>query len=400
MFYIIKGKNAEVIELNSIKTSIKPPKYYDGDNVIKKRLAEAWQMVDEKFLSKDEPVVFTTPTIMSGVGKGNQGYLAPRILDVKTNKGVVRVAWCDSIDESNGKLVYHPTHLDVNPSLKTMELGESDIEKILFMICFNPFVVTAGNPITKLVDKEKEAEQFQEKEESAGVINYWLFNNYSKLYNSEPLIETLCSVWGIAQAGKYTLARKKQMLAEAVRAADKRGDLEYNLKAFDTFCRKLEEGSDTKEVETLAIIQKCVDKKIIAYKGTPDFKWFLLGEDGKSLKTLCKVPPQEEKFNRKVLKVHLLRTSDDMEILEAALGMIKGADEEEKVLILRKVLPPEGEITAQFLENEIDRFDAMKLYWYFIGAPGTKSKAEMLPELIQLMVIEKKYPSKWELKEK
>jgi len=377
--------NGVVLDLSTVKSHAGV--YYEGVDEIKSLFAGAWKEIDRKFLNKAEPVVFRTPGIKSGVGKGNQGYAYPRIVDHKTKKGKVRIAWADDMKVENGKTVYSPILRSIGINEKTLRLGEDDIEEILFMFLFNPEVVTPKNPIgrTFLEDKEADALKYEENETSSAVVSYWLFRKESPFYANEVKISTLCLAWGVNPDNK-SITYKKQLLAEAVKRAEKRNDLEFNFKAFDAVCAKLKDGGDTRDVDILALIQKCTNNRIIKYDADA-LAWVLLGMDGNKLKTLCKVPPTMVEVRKNVLKKHLLVSPDDVHTLQSSLSDDPAPSSMDKVML--SVAIPDV-VTPDFIETVLTWPDKKALYKFFgYEVPGAKLE-QIHPVLIEYLVIQKR----------
>ena len=127
--------NHQYVALETLKTP--DGKYYDGKDETRKLIADTWKELDKRFnLEGGGKVVFKTPGIKSGAGKGNMGYSYPRIATHKTTRGKITVAWADDKTEVDGKAIYTPISDKIRQAEKTLTLGQDDIEKILFMYLF------------------------------------------------------------------------------------------------------------------------------------------------------------------------------------------------------------------------------------------------------------------------
>jgi len=397
MFYEIRGNQEIPIPLDSIK--LPDGGWYSDDpkntDELKLKIDSVYRMVWDKFLGKDEPVVFKTPGIKSGLGKGNLGYSFPRIVDIPTKAGRRRVAWCDTIEEEGGKKKYLPVRFQIGTSQKTMILGTEDIELILAMFLINQDLNTPQNLSgrTFLEDKEAEAEKFEIEESKGAIIHYWLFTKGIGFCSDEPRVNNLCLAWGIPNPQKLTLARKKQLLSEKIKESEKKNELNYNLAAFNEACKKMADGDDIRDIEILSAIQQCMDKKIIAYNDAPDFRWIMLDVSGKMLKTICKVQPPQSPQARTILKNYLINHPDEADEIIDLLG---NPDEKaENVVKLYRPLPEV--VTKEWLKDDLmgdmnGWVDAKNLFKYFGGNPSLAKKETLIPFLIQKMVDEGKRP--------
>ena len=405
MFYIIEGKNHIPVPLSAIK--LEGNHFYGekaGDNdEIKKMISNCYQEVQRKFFNVGESVIFKTPGIKSGIGKGNQGYSIPRLFDVKTSRGPKRMAWVDTISDGSGldagRIIYDPFTFDIYPKDKTLTLGESDIEKIIFMMLFNPHLITPKNPIgrTYLEDKEEEALKYEATEAENAIIHYWLFTQGVGFYADDSRVTTLCHAWGIPNIEKWSLARKKQLLAENVKVAERKHDLQYGRQALNDACKKLSDGSDIKDVEILSLIQRCVDRKVIKYYEAPDFAWKMLAKDGKALKKIITVPPQQTNMSRAVLKDYLLRSPEDVDQLYSSISDPDTEPSKFDVVELKNPLP--DEITEDWIKDDADYNDLKKIYRYFGGTEITASRETIVPFVVSKIVMEGAQVP-WKLKEK
>jgi hypothetical protein len=388
-FYI----NDQIVDLNTIR--MVNDKWYDGPDEVKKMLAGAWKEIENRFISKGQPIVFITPGIKSGGGKGNQGYKYPRVTTVKTRKGKVKVAWAEDQYVENGKTLYRPVSRDIGPNEKTLRLNpQEDIEEILFMFLFNPFLIGPAHPSGKtyLEDKEAEAEKYAETETNSAIISYWLYRKESPFYANDTKVTTLCLAWGINPDGR-SLVYKKQLLAEDVKKAERRNDKEYGLDALNAACERLKEGQDVRDIEAMALIQQSIQKRIIRFD-EDRVAWMLLGGEGSPLKTLCKVPPQQVTQNRQVLSRYLIANPEDLHTLESAVGAEQGPGRQE-VAELTVELPED--VTEEYILNVMNWTDKRNIYKY-LGYDVRKSTLETInPVLIEYFIIQgKRLP--WVLK--
>lgn len=362
-------------------------KYYEGNDPVKNIFSDKWREMDEMFLSKGEPVVFITPGIKSGNGPGSQGYSYPRVVDYKTPKGPIRIAWADELKVENGVNVYKPISQSIGINQKTLTLIAEDIEEILFMSLFCPFLSNEKNPWNRtfLQDKEADAKKYEETESNSAVLSYWLFRPESPIYADEVQISTLCLAWGVNPDNK-SIKRKKQMLSEAVKYADRKNDPEFNMSAFNAICEKLKDGQDTKAIDIMALMQKCINEKVIKFDAEK-FAWVLLGTDGKSLKTLCKVPPQLAATSKNVIKKFLLSSPDDVSILQASVSTSEALPSKYDICSLSAPIPED--ITAEYIENEMPWHDKLSIYT-FLGNDRNGASSDVVdPVLIECMIVRK-----------
>lgn len=387
MYYI----NDQVLDLNSIK--ITDPAtgrvtYQYGTDQIKKLIANAWQELDERYFNKGEKLVFRTPGIRAaGSVKGNMGYSYPRSVSVKTNKGKVTVRWCEDVVEEEGRKVYKPVSRRIGQEQRTLHLSADDIEEAIWMYLFNPHIVKPGNPIgrTFLEDKEADAAKYAELETKNSVVAYWLYYESSPFYADEIRLDTIGLAWGENIEGK-SIPYKKQKIAEAVKHGEKQGNPEYNMKAFDDVCRKMADGQDVRNVELMALIQRCIGRKVIRLDDQ-EFQWNIMAEDGRTkMKTICKVPPQAMTQARAILRQHLLANPDDANILRSALADEPMPSKFEKVT-LEKALPPPGEINEEFIRSEMSFNDMKKLWQYFGYDWHEATKVKCIPVLIEKLIL-------------
>lgn len=400
MYYI----NEQLVDLNSIKVTdptTRKVSYQYGNDEVKRMIANAWRELDERFWSKNEKVIFRTPGIRTaGSVKGNMGYAYPRAVSIKTNKGKVSVRWCEDVVEEEGKKVYKPAIHRIGQEQRVIYLGPDDVEEAIWMFLFNPHLVKPGNPVgrTFLDDKEADAAKYAETETKNSVVAYWLYYESSPLFNDEIKLDTIGLAWGVNTEGK-SVQYKKQLIAEAVKAAEKRGNVEFNMKAFDEVCRKLADGQETRNVDTMALIQRCISRKVIRFD-EDQFAWIILGEDGKTkMKTICKVQPAAVSQSRSILRQHLIGNPDDASILRSALSEEPVQSKYEKVP-LSKPLPPPGEITEEYIRNEIPFNPDMKRLWNYFGYDYHEaSKEKCIPVLVEKLVLNK-VEVPWELRVK
>jgi hypothetical protein len=386
--------NHTILDLNTVK--LPNGDFYVGTDEIKMKFAEAWKELEKRFWNKGEDVIFVTPGIKSGSGKGNQGYWAPRVVNVNTKKGSVRIAWADDMKVEGGQTVYTPISFRIGVNEKVLTCTKDDLEVALFMFMFNNEVISETRPQgrTYLQDFEAEAKKYEETETNAAIISYWLFRKESPFYMDEVRISTLCLAWGVNPENKSNTYRK-QLLAEAVKKNDRLKNPEFDMKAFDTICRKLSEGQDIRDVEIMSLIQKCIIRKVIRYDDQK-FAWVFLGMDGNILKTICKVPPQNVSKNRDLLKKHLIGNPDDVETLLASIGGEPTPSRFDEVA-LTKALPED--VTREYIEKDMGWTDMKKIY-VFITQENTTgmAKEQIIPRLIEFFVVQKK-TIPWRLKE-
>jgi len=382
--------NNQPLSWDTIK--LQDGKWYSGPDEIKTLLANTWREIEQKFFHNGESVIFNTPGMLTaGRGKGNQGYAYPRVVRHRTKKGPATIAWADEKKENkDGTITYSPISKVVSPDKRCMRLGEDDIEEIIWMILFNPFVVKPGNPTgrTFLEDKEADALKYAESETNSAVISYWLFREESPFYNSPQKLSTLCLAWGVNPEGK-SITYMKQLLAEAVKKAEKRGELEFNLKAFNSVCEKIKDGQDTRTVDALALIQLCINKHVIRLDNET-FRWTLLGLDGKTvIKTVCKIPPQSIGQAKGILKAHLIANPDDYSMLSAAANNEPMEGKNDRV-ILSAPMPSPEEITEDYLTNDLSWAEKKRVYRLLGHEPRSATLEQIMPILIEYFIIQKK----------
>lgn len=380
--------NENALDLNTIK--LPNGTYYSGADEIKLMFAGAWEEIDKKFFYKGQKVIFKTPGIKSGNGKGNQGYGMPRVVKYKTRKGMATIAWADDIIKENNKVRYSPILKRIGLNEKTLILGPEDIEQVLFMFLFNPEMNSVKNPLgsTFLEDKEAEAMKYAEKETQSAVVSYWLFREESPFYSNETRISTLCLAWGINPENK-SIIYKKQLLAEAIKSSEKKNDPEFNLKAFNKICEKMKDGQDTKEIEVMALIHKCVLNNVIKFD-KDKLAWVLLGPEGKSLKTICKVPPPMVNVSKNVIKKYLLTAPDDVQVLQAAADM-DSLDMNSDFVELSVPLPDPEEMTEEFITGDSLSWHDKKALFKFLGNDTKHATKETIhPILIEYFVLNKR----------
>ena len=380
-FYI----NDQVLDFNTLKTA--DGSFYKGNDEIKGLLAGAWEEIEKKFFKKGIKVIFKTPGIRSGIGKGNQGYSYSRSVSYPTRKGKVRVTWADNQVNEGGQIKYTPVLKRMGLNHKTLILGPEDIEEILFMYLFNTHLISPKNPSgrTYLEDKEVDALKYEEAEKDAAVVSYWLFRKESPLYANEPMISTLCLAWGINPDNK-SISYRKQLLAEAVKRCEKKKELEFNLSAFNKVCEKLKDGQDTTDIDIMALIQKCISGKVIKYE-QDKLSWVLLGIEGNVLKTICKVPPQMVNSNRNVLKKHLMGSPDDVQTLRSAVSD-ESIPSRHDQCVLSAPLP--DDVTLEYIENEMSWHDKKRIYKFLGHDPQGKNMDTIQPILIEYFVVQKR----------
>lgn len=387
--------NDQLIDLNTIK--LNDGKFYQGQDEIKTLIAGAWKEIEDRFFSKGESVVFKTPGIKSGGGKGNQGYSYPRGVSHKTRKGKINIVWAEDVEERGGKKYYSPVSKRIDVTKKTLTLGQDDIEEILYMFLFNPMVIRPGklSGKTYLEDKEADAVKYAESETNAAVISYWLFREESPFFASQPKLATLCLAWGVNPDGK-SVNYLKQLLAEAVKKAEKRNEIEFNLKAFNSVCEKIKDGQSTRDVDAMALIQQCIIKRIIRFDDER-FAWTLLGLDGKQvIKTILKVPPQQVGVSKALLKAHLVKSPDEYEMLRSAAGNEPVVTKHDRVL-LSVALPEPDQITEDFLASDLSWADKKALYKYLGHDPRSANLEQIAPVLSEYFILQKRTVP-WEIK--
>ena len=375
----------QILDLNTIR--LQDGTWYKGVDEVKQLLSNTWREVDERFFKKGLKVVFRTPSIRSGNGKGNQGYSYPRAVSYKTRKGKVKIAWADDKKEVDGQIVYSPILKRIGVDQKTMVLDENDIEEILFMLLFNPNVVTPQRPSgrTFLEDLEAEALKYEESETNAATLSYWLFRKESPFYADDKKLNVLCLAYGINPENKSTVY-KKQLLAEAVKRAERKNELEYNLKAFNNMCEKLKDGQETREIEIMALIQKAINGRAIKFD--PDkMAWVLLGIDGNFIKIICRVPPQLLATNKVVLKKHLMESRDDVQVLQSAVNEEPQPSKMDRAL-LQAPLPEE--ITEEYIESTMTWPDKKAIYKFIGYEPRNATAAQINPVLVDYFITQGK----------
>lgn len=387
--------NGDPLDLRTLRNDDGKFIALDSTDEIKKLFCDAWKELDYRFWSKNIPVEFRTPSIMSGGGPGNRGYSYPRSLNYKTKKrGTVNIAWADERVSEDGKLVYKPVSRLIGVNEKTLLLDQDDVEEALFMWLFNPMVVRKDNPsgMTFLVDREEDARVYAEKETKSAVIAYWLYREESPLYENDKAIGTLCLAYGISPENK-TITYQKQLLSNAVKNAEAHKDPEFGFNGFNSICEKLRDGQDTKDVDTLALIQRCTNAHIIEYD-KDKLVWVLLDEQSRPVKTICKVPPQQVSSSRLVLKRHLMASADDFSTLVSAAGGDPRPAKSDKIA-LSIGLP--DELTEDWIENTMPWPDKKKVYTFIKGDGTHATKETVVPTLIEYFITQKK-TIQWELK--
>lgn len=387
MAYYING---QILDFNTLR---KPAGgWYDGDEEIKKIIAGAWQELHTKFWSKGLPAVFITPGIRSGGIKGNQGYSVPRSVAVKTKKGNITVAWAEEVKEENGRKVYMPVSERIRIEDRTLMLSETEIEKAIWMHAFNPARIGDGRigGKTFLQDLEAEALKYAETETNAAVISYWLFRQESFLFTNEIKLSVLCLAYGINPDGK-SLAYKKQLLAEAVKKAEKHSDPEFGLNAFNRMCEQMKDGQDTRLVDCQALVQKASNRRVIKFD-EDKFEWQLLAEDGKTkVKTICKVNPQQKTNAKVILRQKLMESPDEYDMIAMALSTDEEVSElrGDKVKVSTALLDP-ADMSESFITGTLTWHDRKRLYQALGHDPRSKTDAEITPVLIEYFVLQRR----------
>jgi hypothetical protein len=349
---------------------------------VKQLLSNAWQEIDRKFFSKNLPVVFRTPGIKSGMGKGSQGYSYPRSTWVKTkSQGRIRVSWYDTKETKDNVTEYKPAGKRIGMEEKTLTLGPNDIEEVLFMWLFNPNVVMPGgrmNGKTFLEDREMEAMKYEEAETAASAVSYFLFFKESPFYSDEDKIDKLCLAWGIDPSNK-TITFRKQLLAEAVKKGEKNKELDFNFAAFNKRCEQLRDGNDTRELDTMALIQKAINRAVIKFD-KDKIEWQLIGIDGNSLKTICKVPPQSIDKAKVVLRRHLIENPENVEYIKIGLDEPQAPSRHDRVK-LKENLPEV--VDEEYILNVMTWPTKKALYQYLGYDARAKTMADIHPVLIE-----------------
>lgn len=379
--------NHQYVSLETIKS--RDGKFYDGPEEIKRLLADTWREFDRRFFSKGLKCVFITPGIRTGIGKGNRGYSMPRVVQHKTSRGFITVAWADDLKTENGKHIYNPIGFSINEVRRTMTLDQSDIEQILFMYLFNPSMIRPGKlgGKTYLEDKEQEAIDFAMKEVANAVVAYWLYREESPLFDNEEKLATLSRVYGINPTGKSNIYIK-QLITEAVRRFENRNDPEFNMKAFDKYCSRIVAGFDTIDIEAINLVAKGSLAGVVRFN-TEKLVWELMSNDGKPIRMICRVPPQQGVLDKakKVLRDHLINSSADMDILRSALNIETEEGRFDKVKIS---IPIPDDVDEAWLNNELTDFNDIRRIYNYIqgdtqGAKG-KSRKDIMPVLIDYFV--------------
>jgi hypothetical protein len=377
--------NGQFLDMNTIKLA--DGSFYSGPDEVRRMLAQAWQEVEKRFFKKGEPVIFNTPGIRSGIGKGNLGYGYPRVVNMKTKRGDVTVAWYETKTVENGKTVYSPLTKKIGPNNRTLILKEENIEEILFMMLFNKDVGGNGKlgGKTFMQDLEAEAVEFEAKEAQEAVVYYWLYTETSPFYNNFEKLSTIARVYGIEPEGK-TVVYLKKLIALEVRQAEKRKDNEFNLKAFRDYCERLNGNYDIRDIEAMNLIQMATKRQLIAYD-EQRFVWQLIDEKRKPMKTICKVAPQMAAQYKIALKKHLMGSAEDMELLRTGLSIETSPGRFDRV---RLTVPLPADVTEDFVVNELDWNDYKRLYNYLTNDPNgsrNKTKEQILPILLEKLVI-------------
>jgi hypothetical protein len=385
-FYI----NHQILDFATLRNS--QGEWVQTTDEVKRMIQGAWKELWERFWKLGQPVVFITPGIKTQGGKGNQGYAYPRVVSVKTKRGNMHVAWADDVQEEGGKKVYSPLSKGIRMNEKTLQLSETEMEEAIFMFLFNPSVIKPGRlgGKTFLQDLEAEAVKYAETETSAAVVSYWLFRPESPFFANITKLSAMCLAWGVNPDGK-SIPYLKQQLAEAIKHFEKKGDKEYGLNAFNTVCEKLKDGQDTREFDTQALIQKAIIRRVIRFD-KDKFEWVLLGLDGKTkVKTICKVPPQQEGTAKSILKRRLIESPDDYDMIVSSMAT---GDEEvelrgDKVRV-SVALPDPDDMTEAFITTTLSWHDRKRLFKALGEDPQFKKDDEITPKLIEYFVIQKR----------
>lgn len=380
--------NGNYLDLSTIKLA--NGEWYTGKDEIKSMISQCYQEMDKRFFRKNQPVIFLTPGIRSGNGDGNRGYKFPHVTNIKTKMGQFTIAWYESKTTENGKTRYTQTKKNCQVTQKSMTLYEEDIEKILFMSLFVKDVSINGKLTGKtfLQDLEADAVEFEAKEAQNAVVSYWLYTPEAGFYDDQEKLHTLARVYGIDPDGKSN-KYIKQLIAIAARTAERRGDKDLDLKAFRSYCERLNHNFDTRDIEAMNLIAMSVKRKIIHFD-YEQLRWNLIDVNFKPLKMLCKVPPQYGNNPKLYLKKHLIEAPDHLDLLRQGLDVEPEPSKYDRVKLS---IPFPDIVTEDFILKELNHHDRRKLFNYITNDPeGAKMRtpAEINPILLEYFVVNKR----------
>lgn len=374
---------------------------YSGDDEIQAMIAHKWAELADKY-APDEIITFVRPHMKSGVGGGAMGGAYQRAVHINTRNGTKIVTWCDqAIERSKGFCEFIPKIFKHTPEQPLALMLSRDIDQILWHCLFDklrerpytyPQKDAMGRPHPKagrqvpgiyILDPEDDAADFLRKGEKSSAMWFYLMAEDSPLHEQRDKINLLASAWGISRPEEKKLPIIKRMLIEAIESAEARNDTEYGYKAFADAVKNVLSGDDTMNTETLALINRALDRGIIKYMSSR-LAWYLVGENGTEIKRLCQVSSVNVNKSKEVLMAHLLKDDEDMTLIQ---GSVEAKPIEEKVA--RRVYIPQPP-TQEFFEKEM-KFPKMKRVCILLGIDHVgKTKAQLTKVMIDYFITQGK----------
>jgi hypothetical protein len=366
---------------------------YRGTDEILSKIARKWQELYDRY-KYDEPIFFIRPHMKSGFGEGSRGGSYLRSVVIQTNNGTKRLTWADTAIEI-GKDTYNflPRRFTHTPNEPIVLTLQKDIEQILWHCLYDglkdrsftyPVKDTTGKPHPKagktvpgifILDPNDEASEFLKQGEKSAPMWYFIMSKTSPIANDRNKINLLASAWGVSKPEALSENIAKQLLVQAIEAAEAKNDKDYGYFAFTEAVSNIMESGDTTNIEMLALISRAVDRGILKYMPSK-LAWFLVGENGVEIKRLCQVSTVNDKKSKEVLVAHLLKNDDDITLIQ---GSVEAKPIKEKSA--KKVYIPKNP-TAEFFEKTM-KFNKMKNTCTIIGVQHYEKKKE---DLIKILI--------------
>lgn len=305
--------------LDNKRITVQEIRDYEGDNEIILMLQKSYNELEEKFFSKNQPVRYKLGdkyviTHEKGMKEHKGAIFIPYKEEVKTKMGTHVVIYCENHFIKNGNPEYKPRGDFFD---KQKVFNRNNIELALFYNIISS-VINKGNKII-LDDIEQKETEVANKRKKASVIEFYLYNEDSVLYNnSEKLIE-IAYIFGISNPSKLSIDRLKNTIYKKIKEGEGAGDI------------KLVEimKQTTPFYQSLIDIQKGLDKQVLKYEKNK--WWFVAANKRKS--EICSVNIIDDHKFKEILSAKLLMSPD---LYESLRDMIEGIKENKKEAVKKK----------------------------------------------------------------
>lgn len=372
----------------------------DANGEILAKIAHKWDDLAKRY-GPDQPLLFIRPHMKSGSGSGAMGGVYQRSVQINTNNGTKTVTWCEqAMEKTVGIYDFIPKVFTHTPEVGLTLIMSRDIEQILWHCLFDklrerkytyPMMDISGKPHPKggkqvggiyILDPNDDAADFLKAGVKSADMWYFLMSSTSPIVANRDIVNTLASAWGVSRPEEKSDAIAKQMLIQAIELAEARNDQEYGYKAFSDAVKEIISNGDTGNTETLALINRAVDRNIIKYLSSK-LAWYLMTENGVEIKRICLVSASNANKFKEVLLDHLMKNEEDLNLIQ---GSVEAKPLKEKVG--KKFYIP-AKPTKEFFDSM--KHPKMKSLCILIGIDQFgKNKVELAAKLTDYFVVQGK----------